>query len=57
MTQKERRKQEEKRQNFQDNSSDAMGMFIEERTREGKRNKRGKEGLKCASCSLATAIA
>jgi hypothetical protein len=55
MSIKRRRKQQKKRENFEINSSDAAGMFIAERKRGRKGDKRGKEDLSDASCSLATA--
>jgi len=54
---KGRRKQQKKRDNFEINSSDAVGMSIAERKRGGKGDKRGNEGLEDASGSLAIAVA
>jgi hypothetical protein len=46
MSTKKRRKQQQKRDNFEINSSDAVGMFIAERKRGGKGDKGGTKALK-----------
>jgi hypothetical protein len=57
MSTKRRRKQQKTRENFDINSSDAVGVSIAERKRGGKGDKRGNEGLEDASGSLASAVA